>query len=544
MKNKLLLWILVLLFVVLMSLPWLVPHTGALVLIGFIPLLMAEDFASQLRVKHFGAYAYVAFLLWNAATTFWVCCATVGGGIAACVANAAMMAVLFGIFRFSKKRLGGVVPYIFLAVMWIAWERYFLTSGQISWPWLVLGNAFARTTSLVQWYEYTGTVGGSFWVWAVNLSIYGIIVALADGKCARWNIFGHIFTVLGITALIAGPIVFSEITYRDFSEKSEGTVDVVIAQPNFDPYQKFEYLPQSEQNARLLSLFDEALSRRPDSSSVLLLAPETFTSDIVLGSVETSPTFNTFKEYIGSHYGAEMLYGASTVDYYDQRSAPSILAVESARGGWYESHNSAVLQARSGRPQICHKGKLVVGVEKTPFPKFFTGLDAFLCRTFGLRGPLMGRNIGPEEPSVLKFAGDKTLGCAVCYESVYPEYCAAYVRKGAEFLTVITNDAWWGDTPGYRQHCSYSSLRAIELRRDIARCGNTGISCFIDQKGDILERSEWWTPCHIEGRVNLNSEETFFVKYGDITGRVCTLAFLLLFALLIVKIILPDGRRD
>ncbi|MBQ4286017.1 MAG: apolipoprotein N-acyltransferase, partial [Bacteroidales bacterium] len=131
------------------------------------------------------------------------------------------------------------------------------------------------------------------------------------------------------------------------------------------------------------------------------------------------------------------------------------------------------------------------------------------------------------------------VGCAICYESVYGEYCTGYVRSGARLLTVITNDAWWGDTPGYSQHLSYSSLRAIETRRDIARCANTGISAIIDQRGRILERSPWWEMSVIRGTVNLSDRQTFFVRYGDIPGRISVLVFLLLAALLLVRFIIP-----
>jgi len=143
--------------------------------------------------------------------------------------------------------------------------------------------------------------------------------------------------------------------------------------------------------------------------------------------------------------------------------------------------------------------------------------------------------VGQEKVSNLLFQGKIPIGCAVCYESVYGEHCAAYVREGAQLLTVITNDAWWGDTPGYRQHLNYSRLRAIETRRDIARCANTGISAFIDQKGRILERSAWWEPAILRGKVNLSTRETFFVRSGDLVGRLSVFLFVLLFAAALIR---------
>ena len=534
MKNKGLLWILVLLFAVLMSIPWLVPGTGFLALIAFVPLLCADAIADQVKIKHFFLYYYVAFVLWNAATTFWVCNATIGGGIFAILCNALQMALIWLLFRLSKKGLGGVLPYIFLAVMWIAWERMYFRVD-ISWPWLVLGNAFASTTNLVQWYEYTGTLGGSLWVWIVNLAFFSLIELKMDWARYRWNCLAFLTYIFAFLLVTAGPVLCSELMWFNFSEKSEGSLDVVIAQPNFDPYQKFDSMSQNEQNAVLLGQFGEELKKREGEAvrPVLLLAPETFTSDIRLNDVKESPTVRSFLDFLGKYPYAQILFGASTYQFFETHSAPSILARKYG-SVWAENHNSAILLKPDGDYDIFHKSKLVVGTELTPYPKVFVPLDDWLSEKMHVGG-LMGRCIGQDEISLLDFNFRIPLGCAVCYESVFGEYCTGYVKKGAKALTVITNDAWWGDTPGYRQHLNYSRLRAIELRRDIARCGNTGISAFINQRGDIVSQSEWWTRQTLTGNVNLNSGKTFFVENGDIIGRVSTLAFLLLLLLAIVR---------
>ncbi|MBQ1209305.1 MAG: hypothetical protein IIX64_02400 [Bacteroidales bacterium] len=118
---------------VLLSLPYLLPSCGFLSLFAFIPLLSLERILSIEEKKGFVAYSALTFILWNVFTTFWVCNATVGGGIFASLANAAQMVLVFQLFHWSKKRLRGVLPYLFLAAMWLAWEtRYFQV--QISWP--------------------------------------------------------------------------------------------------------------------------------------------------------------------------------------------------------------------------------------------------------------------------------------------------------------------------------------------------------------------------------------------------------------------------
>lgn len=535
MKTDKLLLLLLLSFAVLMSLPFLVPHTGVLSLVGFVPLLCAEYIAAGVGKKRFFLWYYAAFLVWNLATTWWVCKATVGGGIFASAFNALQMSLVFWLFRKSRKRFSGALPYIFLAAAWIAWERWNMVSSELSWPWLVLGNAFAGTTRLVQWYDITGVLGGSLWIWAVNLGIFALMTALADGGWWRWTQKGRVAFVLGLSLSFAFPVALSEIKYHTYSGKSDaGTLDVCIAQSNFDPWQKLHAVPQSEQTAQVVDLLGKAMEGY-DGQTVLMLLPETFTSDVWLNHPLESPTWRTLSDMLSRYDNANLLFGASTYEAFYQRSKPDILARKYGNDGWYMSRNTAILLDNAGSFDMCHKNKLVVGSEKTPFPKLFVPLDDRLSGVMGRCKPQgFVKNLIFNASSGDTLAGRVPLGVPICYESVYSEYCTGYVRNGAQALCVITNDGWWGDTPGYRQHFSYSRIRAIETRRDIARCANTGISAFINQRGDAVSQTGWWKADYLKGTVSLTEFKTFFVRYGDIVGRVCTFVFLMILLSLVV----------
>ena len=541
-SQKSLLLLLLVLFVTFMSIPFLVPHTGVLALFGLVPLLCLERIATMTGTRRVWLWHYSAFLLWNLVTTFWVCNATVGGGIFAAMANALQMSVVFGLFRWSRKVFTGALPYIFLALLWIAWEKYYLTVAQISWPWLVLGNSFARTISLAQWYEYFGTLGGSLWIWACNLGLFGIMVSLSDGSWTRFNVKAKSVALCSYAAVLIAPMVWSLSIYKNNEKEQEKSLNVIALQPNIDPYHKFQALSQSQQNVILLDLLDKALQGRDSSASSMLLAvaPETFTSDIVTGDFDRSLTFRRFRRYLSEYPGVNMLFGASAYSYYYTDEAPSANARRLDDGLWLESHNSAIMMDGIDNEEIYHKSKLVVGVEMTPYPAFFTKIDDLL-------GGVMGRNVGQEQVSLLhcenrdrdgNVSESVPVGAVICYESVYPEHCAEYVKAGAELLAIITNDAWWGDTPGYKQHLSYASLRAIETRRDIVRSANTGISALIDKYGNVVESTEWWEPDYLNGKVNLNDEVTFFVRQGDIVGRFAVfLSVLLLLAVAVRSLI-------
>ena len=537
-KENIVLWGLVMLFAVMMSVPFLVPHTGFLALFGIVPLLCMDRIATLTGKKRVWIYHYSAFVLWNAITTFWVCNATVGGGIFAVLANSLQMSTIFGLFRLSKKKFTGTLPYIFLMVTWIAWERFYF-DAEISWPWLVLGNSFARTTWAIQWYEFTGSLGGSLWIWLSNLSIFGLLVSLSDGSWSTWNMKAKSAAVIGLAALLIAPPAISGVIGKEYKDSmhAEEMLDVLIVQPNIDPYNKFQALTQDQQNAILEGMITKELEYRKNDSTaapLLVLTPETFTSDIIVGQYERSRTWRRFTSLLESYPNVNMLFGASAYDYINSQEAPSYTARDLGHGLWVESHNSALMIDGSRRTEIFHKSKLVVAVEHTPYPRFFCPIDNML-------GGVMGRCVGQDEITLLNvedIEGHKTpIGCAVCYESVYGEYYTDYIRKGARAMTIITNDAWWGDTPGYRQHLSYASLRAIETRRAIARCANTGISAIISPAGEIMQPTPWWEQAVIKGQIPLRDDITFFVSHGDITGRVCSFIHWLLLLALIVRFI-------
>lgn len=555
---------------VLLSIPFLVPGTGPVMLVAFLPLLYLERRMTQEERPRFFLYAWLSFSLWNFITTFWVCNATMGGGIFTGFANAFKMALIFQLFHWSKKRLRGALSYLFLAAMWLAWEKIYFVSP-IPWPWLVLGNAFAGSIACVQWYEWTGVLGGSLWVWAFNLGLFGLLVARYGGAWARFNRKAKAAMLTALPLLLLVPLAVSLVLWNTTKEEGE-ELEVLISQPNFDPYEKFEFYTQAEQNAVLARQIRENLPEAPkglpqvsDSgvggearpmAPALIMAPETFTSSLWLEDIHDNSTVHQFASLLNDYPYATLLMGASTYERIASKERPSATARPLREGMWYESHNSALsLNAGASRLDIYHKSRLVPATESTPFPALLGRFDDEVL------GGVLARCIGQPEPSLLYCyapagpsavadsvslegsavpdspASDIPVAPVICYESIFGDYCREFVLLGAKLLCVITNDAWWGDTPGYRQHLDYSRLRAVETRRDVARSANTGISAFINQRGEIVASTPWWTRTVLKGKVHLNTRETFFVRHGDIVGRAATFLFLLLLALWLVRLL-------
>lgn len=514
----------------LLSLPFLVDHLGFLALFGMVPLFFIEDICRKHDVKGATWYYYLLFVVWNTITTYWVSYATLPGGIAAILLNAFQMSLVFWFYRLFKRQIHkrdgaskeSFIPYLFFIVTWLGWEHYYF-DAEVSWPWLVLGNAFAGSIKSVQWYEYTGTLGGSLWILLSNVLLYRIIVKEAGRdkdageskyqRRQRYALYG------GYASLIILPFVISFVMFSSYEEKKD-PCEFVLLQPNIEPYQdKFNTLTRDEQDDILFRLAERGVT--PQTSFVV--APETFTWFINEDAPYTCPTVRRMGAFVKKYPQANFITGAVTMRQYVTRNAPSLTA-KKGRGYWYDTFNASVMMDSSGRCDFFHKSKLVVLTEFIPYPKLLAPINKLAIELGGATGSY------GTQPEITIFEGsDGTkIGTAICYESVYGDYYRDYILKGAQVMSIITNDGWWSNTPGYRQHLIYASLRAIETRRSIARSANTGISAFINQRGERVAELGWWHEDCLTGSINLNNELTFFVRHGDFIGRISTFMFTLL----------------
>ena len=175
-------------------------------------------------------------------------------------------------------------------------------------------------------------------------------------------------------------------------------------------------------------------------------------------------------------------------------------------------YNEALFINKSPLFQQYYKSKLVVGIENLPYKSI---LEPLLGNVMLDLGGTISTKTTQKERSVFTGIDGTKVAPIICYESVYGEYVTGYVKNNAQFLAIITNDAWWNETQGHKQHLTFASLRAIETRRDVARSANTGISAFVNQKGDIVSRTKYGEKTTLLGHVHLNSKMTFYVLFGD-----------------------------
>ena len=474
-----------------------------LAFIGFVPLLLLENRAAQGEKMRLFWLSYLAFLIWNVATTWWIWNAT-PAAIAAWVLNALFMTIVFIAFHLTKKKVyNKPLGNLILIPYWLAFE-YLTYLWAIKWPWLNLGNVFSSRVEWIQWYEYTGVVGGSLWILLVNILITNIILHFKSRETKP------LFINIGVEAvMLLVPITLSSHVYKHYEDQGEDT-EVIVVQQNCDPW-----------NEQFDNQFYDQVIQNNINLSLPLVTPNTrfvvssesaIQEGIWLHEIDKSKALNTLHDYIIRFPQMAFVIGGTTYEWVPKGMEDDFPARPAGNNHYYYCHNSALL-IDTVNMQHRNKSQLTPGVEA--IPEWMGFLKNFSITMGIARGTLKT----DPEAKVMTF-GKHKVGAAICYESAFGEYVSTFCKKGADLLFVITNDGWWGDTPGYKQHFEFSKLRAIENRRCIARSANTGRSGFFNQRGDVLQQTKYWEPDAIRATLKANDKVTFYAKHGDYLSRI------------------------
>lgn len=482
---------------------WPVFWLALLLFIAWVPLLIIANNATK-KLTFFG-YTFLSILIWNVGTTYWMWNSTDVGSVAAIITNSLLMCVPWLLY-FTAAQKNKNIGYFTLIAAWLTFE-YIHLNWQISWPWLTLGNGFAMHTSTIQWYEYTGVAGGSFWILLMNILVHKLVVAKKEKQPFKKNIVQMVACFM-VPVVCSNLILSYQKTLNSAETSSPSSVqNVLIVQPNIDPYQKFELSDASSQIAELIS----ATESNMDSSTTLVLWPETAMSVADWqDNITSNPYYQTIFEFSKRHPKLSILSGIETYKKYGA-SKETPTAKKSSDGSFYYDAFNAAVYIHNGTPlAFYNKSKLVPGVET--LPTFLNFLGPVLEQFGGSTGGY-GKS---EEAAVFTNNGCQYISAPIiCYESIYGAYVGTYKQKSANLLAIITNDGWWGNTSGHKQHLQYAALRAIETRTWVARSANTGISAVIDPLGTIVAQKGWDERAVIKYPIPTKATLTFYAKYGD-----------------------------
>ena len=495
-----------------------IPHTAVLLFVGLVPMLVAMENIIQSESTRKGRKifwtTFIGFLIWNVLSIYWVYNALKQAGsdwvIPVTIVPYALAPLLMSACCWFYHRLRRItkrnVALLGLICIWIGYE-YLNQTWDLNFPWMTLGNGFAIAYKWVQWYEYTGVYGGTLWIWIVN--IFGFLIY--NGMHRPRAKATRLKQILALGLMILLPIAFSLYRYRTYHEQIN-PANIVVAQPNIDPYLKEGSIPSSKQIGILTHLSDSLGQKNTE----FFIWPETAIPDPINEDIiRSNPNFQQIQKFLSKYQNGNVLTGAETFKIYSSRKTKTASPYDPQGNEYVDSFNSAVNIENSAEVQFYHKSKLVPGAESMPFGSALS----FLKPVFEHLGGASGSYGSQDQPSVFYSQSGMGVTPAICYESIWGEWLATGVHKGAQFIAIITNDGWWENTSGKDQHLDYAKLRAIETRRWVCRSANTGISAFINQRGDIVQKTGWWTRTAIKQDINLNSNLTFYVLNGDYIAK-------------------------
>lgn len=518
---------------VLLSLSFPPLKTGFFATVGFVPLLFLIDRLEN--YKQLFRYSYIAFFFFNLFTLYWV-----GGWskeadpflMVGCVLLILVHPILFFLpmwfYMFIKKNYGGKL-HLFIFPFAFTLFEYFRSTTELAFPWLTIGNTQTYFLEKIQFIEFTGIYGLSFLILTVNVIFYLALKEIFREKNFLSKSALRYF-IVGVLIYIV-PDVYGVYVLKSSDEDSFKEMKVGLIQPDINPWLKWEGT-LAEQLELYMGMTKDLIHREPDVE--LVVYPETAITYYFLLSPYRYH-FNWFKSQIDS-LNVAILTGFPDARFYDDPSqAPPSSHIIKDTGQRYDAYNAmGLFLPGSDKIQKYAKMILVPFGERLPYADVFHFLIEPLQWGVGISNWAKGKDTTVFEMKrrngeIVKFSG------GVCYESIYPSLIREFVKRGAQFLVVITNDSWYGNTSGPYQHFQYSILRAVENRRSIVRCANGGISGFIDPYGRVQRKTKFHEKTQMADVIRLNDEKTFYTKYGDIIVHISGFAVVLAFLFTMFK---------
>jgi len=493
---------------ILSGLAWTSWCSGLVLLIAFVPFFLIENFLfenpKRFTPNAFFIYLLPGFVIFSIISLGWMRIASITGAICVIMGLSFLMAFTTWLAHIVRLRAGNLTGFISLITFWLSYEYISLNINIIS-PWLNLGNGLSKDILFIQWYELTGTGGGSLWILASNLFLTIILVNSLTRK--RRN-FRYIAIWLMI---IIVPSAISLFRYYNINQNTKDPSEVVIIQPNTDPYTEKFTIPFMDQLKKVIKQANSAITEK----TKWVITPETTIDDPAnLDDLANDKYIKMFKEMIFHYPDINIVTGLVTYRLYPKmEKAPTVSSRQiNASGLYYDHFNSAVKIDSGNYSNIYHKSKLVPGIEM----QFSNGPGRFITRILPyLGGTKWGYGMQKERTCFTHSSTSMKVAPVICYESVFGKFVTDYIKKGAEAIFIITNDGWWKNTIGYKQHLDFASLRAIETRRPVVRAANTGVSCIIDIRGKRTMETDWWTKAVIKGDICRETRITFYVRHGD-----------------------------
>ncbi len=377
---------------------------------------------------------------------------------------------------------------------WISMELLSL-NWDLNFPWLILGNLLSNHIKLIQWYEFTGVIGGSIWVLSINILL--IEVFLFNRK-------------IFLSALvICVPIILSlSLKWQNQLVTSGESRKFLAIQPNIEPHYEKKNMPYILQMNKVANLIKSS----PDSINYLIL-PETTLERTLINHIDSTPYLPYFASITKHDSQFSIIAGInlSEINKYNE----------------IDNYNSVISFGNNHVLNMYHKNKFIPFSEKIPYANVW---NKELKRQFDSFFDSCDLSTKESDVQHKLINGDK-LTSLICYEGLFGEYTANLVSKSKTQAIVITsNEGWWNQSFFNEQFLDFVKLRSVENRKWIVKCSNMGISAVINPNGEIIDSIGYNKSACLYSTIYLNHHETIYSTHGDWIGYLAlSILFILYF---------------
>lgn len=479
---------------------------------AFIPFFMVieqREFLGSLN-----RFSYAAFFVFTLVTLYWVGSWTkeadpflMISGMLLVFVNPALYLIPVSIYFAAKKSFGSRAALMMFPLFWVAFEfLYGLTD--LRFPWLILGNSLSHFSYFIQIADIVGAEGLTLLILYINIFLYVFFMQVREKNKA-----GVKYAVVAVLLFII-PVFYGIYKIQDFRPGNK-SVKVGLVQPNLDPWDKW-------QGGNINTLIDNylGLSRKcVKEGAKVVIWPESALPVYFLSGNYVYEV-DRLRAFVDSN-NVFLLTGMPNANFYtDKNEAPEDAKPLKSIDGMYTSYNSILLfSPHNFDVQTYEKIKLVPFGEKVPFVEELPFLGDLIKWQVGISSWNVGKDTTVfnlpvnKNKTAYKINDELKIGGIVCIESIYPDFVAAFVQRGAQMIAVVTNDSWYGYSSGPFQHKEISVLRAVENRRSVVRAANGGISCIIDPLGRTVKDTKLFTRTYLVGNVELESGITFYTRF-------------------------------
>lgn len=373
----------------------------------------------------------------------------------------------------AARRWLGNSAYLFSPFVWVALE-YLRGLTSLGFPWGTLAYAQSKHPEVIQLASLGGVELVSGWIIFINALCCLLIISIRKQK-----------KFLLLLAILIPTLLIPPLWGRSLiSDEYLGHLRVALLQVNLDP----ERVQDRTYGEEITPIIENMILQAAKEKSDLIIMPES----ALPGFLSHNTEYRTFLKELSKRTNTPILTGATRYEY---------------TGGRFKYYNSALLFTPEGGVDHYDKLHPVPFSERLPYDDVMPWLQKI---QLGQGSYSPGREFKVFDLDGVAFS------VLICFESIFPRLARRFVRNGADFLVNITNDSWFGETPGPYQHAEMAIIRAVENRVSVARCGNTGISMLIDPYGRVSKVTKLFTRELVIGEIPIvKYRQTIYTSLGE-----------------------------